>query len=142
MSTTDFGMARMNVSDALPRLPDVRFAHWLPRLLLAAIILQQGYIKFPLLASDAAGYGVPYFMWGLAALGELFAGMALIIGGLIKSRLGDIITRTGAALLALIVASVIVVVYWAPPLDLFLGNQTHLLLLAGGLYFAFRGNNA
>jgi hypothetical protein len=39
-----------------------------------------------------------------------------------------------------IVASVVYIAYWAPPLDLLLFNQFHLMLLAVGLYFALAGN--
>ncbi|MEM1160306.1 MAG: hypothetical protein AAGJ28_05185 [Pseudomonadota bacterium] len=123
-------------------LPDLAGAHWLLRVTLAAFIAYQGYIKFPLLVGDAEGFGVPYFLWILAALGEIGAGVALIAGGFMRSWIGDVITRAGGAALALIVASVIVVVYWAPLMDLFIGNQFHILLLIGGLYFALRGNAA
>lgn len=123
-------------------LPDLAGAHWLLRIALSAFIAYQGYIKFPLLAADAEGFGVPYTLWILAALGEIGAGMALIVGGFSRTWIGDLATRTGGAVLALIVASVLVVVYWAPLIDLFIGNQFQILLLIGGLYFALRGNSA
>ncbi|MEM0944328.1 MAG: hypothetical protein AAGI70_10300, partial [Pseudomonadota bacterium] len=124
------------------RLPDIHAAHWLLRLLLAAIIIQQGFMKTPISADDAAAFGVPVFMWTMAALGEILAGVTLIVGGAIHTRIGDVVTRIGGLMLAVIVASVLVWVYWAPPLDMFELNQLHLLLLAGGLYFALRGNAA
>ncbi|MEM1385506.1 MAG: hypothetical protein AAF713_06035 [Pseudomonadota bacterium] len=123
-------------------LPDLRGAHWLLRAALAAFIMYQGFSKAPISPDDAASFGVPVLLWIAAALGELVAGAALIFGGFLTNRIGDLITRAGGAMLALIVASVLVMVYWAPPLELFLGNQFHLLLLCGGLYFALRGNAA
>lgn len=124
-------------------LPDMRFAHWPLRLLLAAIIFHQGLDKVPLSADDAASFDVPFFMWGAAAAGELLAGVALIVGGIaINSIWGDVLTRLGGLMLALIVTSVLIVVYWAPLSTIFLANQLHLLLLAGGLYFFARGNAA
>ncbi|MEM9047483.1 MAG: hypothetical protein AAGC92_02080 [Pseudomonadota bacterium] len=123
-------------------LPDIRWAHWFLRILLAAVIMREGFNKTPIAADDAASFGVPVLLWALAAVGELVAGFLLIAGGLIRTSFGDLVTRTGGALIALIVASVLMMVYWAPPVELFLYNQLHLLLLAGGLYFAFRGNAA
>ena len=122
-------------------LPDVHPAHWLLRGVLAAVIANQGVIKFPLTAADAESFGVPFVLWAMAAFGEIAAGTALIVGGFLRNGIGDVITRIGGLFLAAIVGGVLVVVYWAPPLDLFLANQFHLVLLAGGLYFLFRGNS-
>ena len=52
-------------------LPDIRAAHWLPRIVLASVIAYQGFIKFPLAADDAVSAGVPYILWILTALVEL-----------------------------------------------------------------------
>jgi len=123
-------------------LPDVRGVHWLFRILLAAIIFQQAMLKTPISATDAESIGVPMALWVLAAVGEFGAAIALIIGGLMRNAIGDLLTRAGGLTLALITLSVIYVVYWAPPMDIFLSNQLHLLMVIGGLYFATRGNNA
>lgn len=123
-------------------LPDLQSATWLLRAALGAFIIYQGVTKIPLAVGDAESFGVPFFLWALAAFGEIVAGILLVAGGFVRSLWGDLITRAGGLAIAVIVASVLVVVYWAPPLDLFLGNQFHLLLLVGGLYFALRGNAA
>ena len=123
-------------------LPDIRAVHWLPRVTLAAVIAYQGIIKFPLAADDAVSAGVPYILWILTAVGELAAAMALIVGGFIRNGIGDVMTRAGGLVVALITLAVIIVVYWAPPLYIFLGNQLHLLMIVGGIYFAARGNRA
>ncbi|MEM8970499.1 MAG: DoxX family protein [Pseudomonadota bacterium] len=123
-------------------LPDLQPAHWLLRAALASFIIYQGFTKVPLSGDDAEAFGVHVLMWASAAMGEFLAGILLIAGGFTRHWIGDIITRAGGLILAAIVASVIVWVYWAPPIDIFLGNQFHLLLLVGGLYFLLRGNSA
>lgn len=99
-------------------------------------------MKAPLSADDAAAFGVPLAMWGLAAMGEIIAGAVLILGGFFRNWIGDLMTRFAGAAIAAIVAGVLIVAYWAPPLDILLYNQFHVLLLVGGLYFALRGNRA
>lgn len=135
-----------NASDFFDRtaraLPRAQFAHWLLRLPLAGVLLQYGIDKFPLAATDAAGFGVPLVLWALAAVGEIAVGLLLILGGVVRGGTGEVMTRIAGAGLAVIVAGVVYVAYWAPPLDLLLFNQFHLLLLAGGLYFALIGNAA
>ena len=120
-------------------LPRAAFAHWLLRLPLAGVLLQYGIGKFPLSEAEAAGFGVPLALGALAGVGEIGAGLLLILGGLLRGGAGDLVTRLAGAGIAVIVASVLYVAYWAPPLDLLMFNQFHLLLLAGGLYFALAG---
>jgi uncharacterized membrane protein YphA (DoxX/SURF4 family) len=121
-------------------LPCATFAHWLIRLPLAGVLLQYGIGKFPLSEAEAAGFGVPLVLWALAGLGEIGAALLLILGGFLRGGAGDIMTRLAGAGIAVIVAGVVYVAYWAPPLDLLMFNQFHLLLLAGGLHFALAGN--
>ncbi len=120
-------------------LPRAQFAHWLLRLPLALVLLQQGYDKFPLSADAAAGFGVPFALWAMAAVGEIAVGILLLVGGLMRGALGDLMTRIAGAGVAAIVAGVLYVAYWAPPLDLLMFNQFHLLLMAAGLYLALMG---
>lgn len=123
-------------------LPRASFAHWLVRLPLAGVLLQYGLDKFPLSPEAAEGFGVPYPLWILAAVGEVAVAVLLVAGGLLRGGLGDLATRLAGAGAAVIVAGVLYVVYWAPPLDLLLYNQFHMMLLAAGLYFALAGNGA
>lgn len=126
-------------------LPDLRAAHWLPRILLAGIIFHQGVLKLPLTIGAAESLGIPFVLYALAALGELAAGAALIAGGLMRSHYGDLLTRLGGLSVAFITFSVLVVVYQIFSLSpdlIWLSNQLHLLLIVGGLYFAARGNAA
>ena len=120
-------------------LPRGTHAHWLLRLPLALVLLNQGYNKFPLSDAMAEGFGVPYFMWIMAAVGEVAVGLLLIIGGFLRGPLGDLTTRIAGLGTAAIIAGVIYVAYWAPPIEILLFNQFHVLLLAGGLYLALTG---
>ncbi|MEM9781557.1 MAG: hypothetical protein AAF899_03680 [Pseudomonadota bacterium] len=130
------------IARASQGIPAVNTAHWLIRLPLAAIILQQGLQKSPIDAADAEAFGLPVALWGLAALGEVIAGAALIAGAVIRSWIGDLMTRAAGAAIAAIVTGVLVVAYPAPLGDILLYNQFHVLLLVGGLFFALRGNRA
>ena len=121
-------------------LPRAAFAHWLLRLPLAGVLLQYGIGKFPLSEAEAAGFGVPLALWALAGAGEIGAALLLILGGLLRGGAGDLMSRMAGAGAAVIVAGVVYVADWAPPLDLLMFNQFHLLLLAGGLSFALAGN--
>lgn len=121
-------------------LPRLSFAHWLIRLPLAGVLLQYGFNKFPISSAEAAGFGVPVALWTLAALGEIAVGILLIVGGVLRGGLGDMATRLAGAGAALIVLAVLYVAYWAPPLDLLMFNQFHILMLANGLYLALAGS--
>jgi putative oxidoreductase len=133
-----------NAFDVIDRtaraLPRVSFADWLIRLPLAGILLQNGVDKFPLDPGMAEGFGVPYALWVMAALGEVAVAVLLVAGGLLRGSLGDLVTRVAGAGAAAIVAGVIYVAYWAPPLDLLMFNQFHLILMALGMFFALHGN--
>ncbi|MCC1480321.1 hypothetical protein [Roseibaca sp. Y0-43] len=122
-------------------LPHARYADWLLRIPLAVVLLQQGFDKVPLSADMAAGFGVPFFLWGLAAFGEIAVGAALIVSGFLRNPMGELITRLAGLGAALIVAGVLYVAYWAPPVELLLYNQFHVLLLAAGLYLALTARN-
>ena len=121
----------------LPRTPA---AHWLVRLPLAGVLLQNGVQKFPLVPEMAEGFGVPFALWALAAVGEIAVALMLVAGGLLRGAAGEVVTRLAGAGAAVIVAGVIYVAYWAPPLDLLMFNQFHLLLICCGAYLALSGN--
>lgn len=123
------------------------WAHWFLRLPLAAIIANQGIMKFPDMAEQAAGNGLPLWLFALAAIGEVLAAAGLVIGGAAKTfnarglvRLGgDVITRLSGFAITAVVAGVIYMFYWGGG---FYSMQYHLLLLAGGLFFMLRGNRS
>ncbi|TVP73220.1 MAG: hypothetical protein EA339_03775 [Rhodobacteraceae bacterium] len=128
------------VSDVIQRttrvLPGTHHSHWLLRLPLAFVLLQYGFDKFPLSADVAAGWGLPLSLWAMAGVAEILAGAALIIGGALRTRMGDHVTRLAGAAAAVIVVGVLIVAYWAPPIDILLFNQFHILLICAGLYLA------
>ena len=124
----------------LSAVPEFCRSHWLLRIPLAIIIIQQGISKFPLTVEDAVSFGLPFFIWALAAVSELFVGVALIIGGVLNGWKGDLLSRLGGIVLASIITGVIITTNWGPILDILLYDHIHVLLLVGGLYFGFRGN--
>jgi len=132
-----------NVTDFIDRatrgLPRAADADWFLRLPLVLVLLQYGLDKFPLSADAAAGFGLPLSLWALAAIGELSMAALLVASGVLRNRAGDVLTRLAGAGTALIIMGVLIVAYWAPPLDLLLFNQFHILLLSAGLYLAFSG---
>lgn len=134
--------ATRQLKRATLQIPNFSSAHWVLRLPLAFILIQQGLSKFPLTASDAEAFGLPFILWALAAFGELAAGAILIAGGLLRNWVGDLLTRLAGAGLAAIVLGVIYVVYWAPILDILLYNQLHVLLFVGGIFFMLAGNGS
>lgn len=121
-------------------LPSTGHAHWLLRLPLTLVLLQYGFDKFPLSADVAAGWGLPLWLWAIAGIGEVAFGLLLIASGFMKGQIGELATRIAALVSAVIIAGVIVVAYWAPPLDLLLFNQFHILLLGCALYLSFHRN--
>lgn len=121
-------------------LPSPGIAHWLIRVPLALVLLQYGFDKFPLVPAAAAGFGVPLWAWALAGIGEIGVAVLTLAGGLMQGARGDLVTRVAGYLAFVIVAAVVVVAYWAPPLDLILFNQFHIMLMASGLYLGFVGN--
>lgn len=111
-------------------------AHWLLRLPLALVLLNYGFDKFPLNADVAAGWGLPLWAWGVAGVAEIVVALALIVSGFLRTQLGDRLTQVSGLLATLIVVGVLIVAYWAPPLDLLLFNQFHILLICASLYLA------
>ena len=128
--------------------PDLAWTAWLPRLSVAATFIFHGIDKFGNLSAGAEMMGLPLFLWTLVALGELGAGLALIAGGAMASRIGDLLTRAGGAIIAIIMAGAISMVHWGQwrfaateshPMG---GMEFQVLLLALGLMFLTRGNRA
>lgn len=119
------------------RIPTIRSADWFLRIPLAAIIIEQGTFKLPDFAIQAESYGLPLIIFGLATFAEIAGGIAILLGGLLRNNwFADVLTRLGGLAIAAIVAGVIVMIYFGP----FSGWQLQGMLLAGGLFFLFRGN--
>ncbi len=80
------------------RLPEFCLSHWLFRIPLAIIFIQQGLSKIPVTIEGAESFDLPYIVWWFAAYGELGAGIGLIVGGVLNidklwPYVGDLLTR-------------------------------------------------
>lgn len=119
-------------------------SHWLIRIPLAIIFLQQGISKLPFSADDAASFDLPVLVWTFVVLGEIGAGVGLLIGGLFPKKflweLGDLITRFSGITICSIMTGVIWVGQPESFWDVLLYDNLHVLLWVGGLFFALRGN--
>ena len=79
-------------------LPEFCMSHWLLRIPLAIVFIQQGLSKFPVTLEDAEAFDLPYLVWWIVSYGELGAGIGLLVGGLLASwawvrDYGDMLTR-------------------------------------------------
>ena len=119
-------------------------SHWLIRIPFAVIFLQQGLSKLPFSIEDAESFGLPSLVWWFVILGEIGAGIGLLVGGLFPKKflyeIGDIITRFSGITICSIMTGVIWVgepeSFW----DVLLYDNLHVLLWVGGLFFALRVN--
>tara|TARA_B100001093_G_C26741899_1_gene977083 strand:- start:7 stop:432 length:426 start_codon:yes stop_codon:yes gene_type:complete len=133
----------------LPRIPEFCMSHWLLRIPLAIIFIQQGLMKLPVDADEAASYDLSYLVWWFVAYGELLGGIGIIIGGILALRyinlwdwVGDIVTRFSGVTLCCIMTGVIWIGEPESFTDVILYDNLHVLLWVGALFFALRGNNA
>jgi len=139
------------------KIPEFCMSHWLLRIPLAIIFIQQGLMKIPVDIEEAASYGLSYLVWWFVAYGELLGGLGLIIGGLlwktppvieygirpnIIEPWGDAITRFGGIVVCGIMTGVIWIGDPDSFVDVLLYDNLHVLLWVGALFFALRGNHA
>ena len=146
----------MNILSKI-KIPEFCMSHWLLRIPLAIIFIQQGLMKIPVDMEEAASYGLSYLVWWFVAYGELLGGLGLIIGGLLNKTpatmeqifgvnliepWGDAITRFSGITLCCIMTGVIWIGEPESFMDVILYDNLHVLLWVGALFFALRGNNA
>ena len=126
------------------KIPEFCLTHWLLRIPLIVVFLQQGMNKWPIDINDSP-VELTLLVWSVVVLGELGAGVGLLIGGIIAlqkywNELGDMITRFSGITIACILTGVIWTgepeSFW----DVILYDNLHVLLWVGGMYFALRGN--
>ena len=81
-------MSSLNIiiNNTLKNIPEFCLSHWLLRIPLAVIFIQQGLMKLPLDPSEAESYGLSYLTWWVVAHGELGAGLGLIFGGILNIK--------------------------------------------------------
>jgi putative oxidoreductase len=135
------------LKNVVNNIPDFCMSHWLLRIPLAVIFLQQGLNKIPVDPMAAEAFGLPYLVWWFVAWGEFGAGLGLIAGGLLSikqtwSWLGDLISRFSGFVIGCIMTGVIWQMQPQNLLDVLLYDNLHVLLWVGGLFFALRGNRA
>jgi putative oxidoreductase len=131
------------MSSILGKIPEFCLSHWLLRIPLAIIFIQQGLSKFPVTVEDAEAYELPYIVWWFAAYGELGAGIGLLVSGILIYKslawLGDLLTRFSGIVICCIMTGVIWVGQPESLVDVLLYDNLHVLLWVGGLFFALRG---
>ena len=127
------------------KLPEFCLSHWLYRIPLAIVFVQQGLSKFPVTLEGAESFDLPYIVWWFAAYGELGAGIGLLVGGVLNidklwPYIGDLLTRFCGITICCIMTGVIWVGEPDSLMDVILYDNLHVLLWVGGLYFGLRGN--
>ena len=138
----------------LNRMPEFCLSHWLLRIPLAIVFIQQGLSKFPLTLDDANSFELPLVVWSFAAYGELGAGVGLIVSGIMGLKIwdfwirdmlhpwSDFLTRFCGITICCIMTGVIWVGEPDSLTDVLLYDNLHVLLWVGGLFFALRGVRA
>lgn len=126
------------------KIPDFCLSHWLLRIPLAAVFIQQGLSKLPVSPLDAEAWELPYLVWWFVAWGEFGAGLGLIAGGLLAlymplKWLADLITRFSGFTIGCIMTGVIWMSQPTSFIDVILYDNLHVMLWVGGLFFALRG---
>ena len=156
-------MSFSNYLDSVAR-PFQGLAPWILRLALGISFILHGYGKFPLPPAgmvtwfESMGMPAPEIISSLVALGEVTAGAAIILGGML-GRIGLLITRLGGGAIVVIMIGAIYLAHSSWFVDFFTpftpsiecekprpgymhfiySEQMYLLLL--GTYFAIKGNN-
>ena len=126
-------------------LPEFQGSNWLLRIPFAIVFIQQGLNKLPLDPAEAEGFNLPMSVWFFVAYGEIFAGIGLLIGGVLRIKLlwpwiGDLVTRFSGIVIAGIMTGVILISEPESIMYVLLYDSFHVILYFGGLFFALRGN--
>ena len=139
----------MKINTTLDSLakPFSALAPLLLRLSLGIAFFIHGYGKFPLPPEKMVGWfgsiGIPApeLVSSMVAIGEVSAGVGIIVGGLLGSSLGHLITRLsgGAVVVIMVGAFSIAHADWFITAKLLTSEQ--LFLIAIGFYFAIKGND-
>jgi len=110
--------------------------HWGLRASLAATFIYHGVGKFPI---EGPMMGMPVAIVWLLALGEIAAGVFLIVGAFGK----DILTRLGGLIVVVVMIGAIGLVHAKNGFNVMNGGmEFQILMLVTGLYFAAKGNTA
>tara|TARA_B100000575_G_scaffold85845_1_gene67884 strand:+ start:1095 stop:1517 length:423 start_codon:yes stop_codon:yes gene_type:complete len=134
-----------NILESIAK-PLIPITPWLLRLGLGTSFILHGIGKFPLPPEkmvtwfESMGYMYPEIVTSMVALGEVAAGAGIILGGLSKNHVGNLITRISGGAVAVIMIGAILIAHsdWLITKKLFMSEQIFLFIL--GLYFAIKGN--
>ena len=128
----------------ISKIPEFCMSHWLLRIPLAIVFLQQGISKLPFSIEDAEAFDLPGLVWWFVIYGEIGAGVGLLVGGAViwqkLKELNDVITMFSGITICSIMTGVIWVGQPDSFMDVILYDNLHVLLWVGGLFFALRGN--
>ena len=133
--------------DAMAK-PFMVITPWLPRVFLGIAFFIHGYRKFPrppermVTWLESLGNMYPEFVTSLVALGEVIAGVGIIVGGFFSNHIGNLTTRLSGGAIVVIMIGALVIAHadwFTDPKTLFTSEQIFLLIL--GLYYTIRGNN-
>ena len=116
-------------------------APWLIRLGLGIAFIIHGYNKFPLPPQGLINYfGFSPALATFVALSEVFAGIIIIVGGLLNNSLGNLITRLGGLMVVVVMIFAFSIAHqeWFITVKLFTSEQILLFLI--GFYFLLKGN--
>ena len=122
-------------------------AEWLLRLGLGIAFILHGLQKFPLPPEKmtkwftSLGYPYPDIVTSAVAVGEVLAGVGVIIGGLFANHVGNIITRLSGGVVFVIMTGAFIIAHgdWFITKKLFMSEQIFLFIL--GVFFFIRGNS-
>ena len=134
------------IKKIVEKIPEFCMSHWLFRIPLAIVFLQQGLSKLPFSIEDAEAFELPALVWWFVIYGEIGAGLGLLVGGAVIwqkfKEINDIITRFSGITICSIMTGVIWIGEPTSFMDVLLYENLHVLLWVGGLFFALKGNRA
>ena len=126
------------------KIPEFCMSHWLLRIPLAVVFLQQGISKLPFSVEDAEAMDLPALVWWFVVYGEIGAGVGLAVGGVViwkaLKELENLITRFSGIVICSIMTGVIWTLQPENLWEFLLYDPFHVMLWVGGLFFALRGN--
>ena len=120
---------------------------WLLRLGLGVAFFLHGFEKFPLPPENMTkwftklGFAFPELTTSAVAVGEVGAGLGIVLGGLVKGHVGNIITKVSGGAVVVIMSGAFIIAHsdWFFTSRLFMSEQIFLFIL--GSFFLIRGNN-